>query len=156
ADLGNHLRRVAGEVALQDLEHAAGMLEGRVTRERAVGFGYQLRPRNVARPGSAVDRVAVHTLVVLRRDLRSVGPAVCGAVTGYALITPMTGHRIVDAGFRVKAAEQTVQILGILEALLDQSRRIGEMKNVLLEPAIVGQDVVDHAAQKRDVAAGAD
>ncbi len=68
----------------------------------------------------------------------------------------MSAHRVIDAGLRVETAEQAAQVLGVLEALLDQGRRIGVMQDVFLEPAIVGQDVIDHAAEERDVAAGPD
>ena len=56
----------------------------------------------------------------------------------------------------VIAAEQARQVLGVLETLLDDRRGIGVVQDVLLEPAVVAQDVVDEAAEEGDVAAGAD
>ena len=79
-----------------------------------------------------------------------------GAVPERAFVAPVSAYRIVDAGLRVEAAEQAAQIFGVLEALLDQGRRIGVVKDVFLEPTIVSQGVIDHAAQERDVAAGPD
>jgi hypothetical protein len=56
----------------------------------------------------------------------------------------------------VVAAEQAVEILGVPESLLDDRRCIGVVEHVLLEPAVVAQDVVDQAAEEGDVAARAD
>ena len=112
AYLRNHLRGIPGEVAFQDLEDATGVLQGRVACRLVVGFGCHLRSRPGVRPGPAIDGVAVDPLAVLRRELRRggrIGPTLLGAAAGRALVAPVSAHHVIDAGLRVKSAEQPAQ-----------------------------------------------
>ena len=76
-------------------------------------------------------------------------------VAGRALIAPASLHGIIGIGFRIVAAEQSAQVFGVLKTLLDQRRSICVGKNILLEPFIMGQHIIDDAAQERDIRAGA-
>ena len=55
----------------------------------------------------------------------------------------------------VVAAEQPVEVLGVLIALVDEERRVRVCGDVLAEVELVGQDVVDHPAEECDVSARA-
>ncbi len=75
---------------------------------------------------------------------------------GRPLVAPVALLRVVGAVRAVEAAEQARQIFRVLEALLDNDRCVGVVQDVLLEPALVAQHVVDEAAQESDIRAGAD
>src|SRR5579871_3803874 len=68
----------------------------------------------------------------------------------------MTCLSIISAGLSVTVipTEEARKILGILETLLDYRCGIGVILDVLPEPAVIVQDVVDEAAEKCHVAAG--
>ena len=149
AHLRDHLRGISREVAFQDLEDATGMLQGRVAYRLAIEVGRHLRSRGGCGSGPAVDGIAVDPLLLLSPVSPDdpAGPARpsssravrAGVVAERALVAPVSAHHIIDAGLRVEAAEQAVQVLGVLEALLDQGRRIGVMQDVFLEPAVMSQ-----------------
>ncbi len=58
--------------------------------------------------------------------------------------------------FLVPAAEQTVVVLGILEFIREDRRGIGVVDDVLLEVALVLEDVANDAAEEGDIRAGPD
>src|ERR1700733_13199304 len=95
-----------------------------------------------------------HPLLVLQRICRST----LVASTRGTLETPVALPGVITAGLSVAvvAAEQARQVLGIAEAILNNRRGVGVVQDVVAEPAVVAQDVVDQGAQKGDVAAGAD
>src|SRR3954451_16206596 len=66
------------------------------------------------------------------------------------------GRRVVDALVWVEPGEEPVEILGVLEALVDDYGRVRVVLDVLVEPALVLEDVVDDAAEEGDVRAGPD
>jgi hypothetical protein len=160
AYLSNRLRSIAREVAFQDLEDTTGVLQGRVAYRLALEVGCHVRSRGGTRASPAVHGIAVDSLGVLppipQRSGRA-GPIVLRSAVRAVLvalrtfIAPASAHDVVDAGLRIEAAEQTVQVFGVLEALLDQGRRIGVMQDVFLEPAVIGEDVVNNSAEKRDI-----
>src|SRR5579871_2719954 len=63
---------------------------------------------------------------------------------------------IVGFFFGVPAGEETFEFFGVFELFGDDYGRVGEMDAVLAEDEVVGQDVVDEAAEENDVGAGAD
>ena len=93
----------------------------------------------------------------------SVGPvpAVAGLLAGrcaqlalpragrhlHALVLP--GGGVVGLLLGIPAREQTVQVLGVEEAIVDDHRRVGVLEHVFAEVAAVLEDVVNEAAQKR-------
>jgi hypothetical protein len=56
----------------------------------------------------------------------------------------------------VPAGEEARGVLGVLEIPLDHHRAVGVVLDVLLEPGVVLEDVVDDPAQERDVGPGSD
>src|SRR5918911_723081 len=66
----------------------------------------------------------------------------------------LPGGVVVGAPLRVPAAEQAVGVLGVLEPLVDDGRGVGVAGHVLLEVALVLDDVVDDRAEEHDVTAG--
>ena len=58
-------------------------------------------------------------------------------------------------GVGVVAAEQSVEVLGVLIVFVDDERCVRVRGDVLAEVQLVGQDVVDHPAEERDVSARA-
>ena len=157
----DHLRRVAGEVALQDLEDAARVLQGGVAwparlRSQAVIScrvpACELGPESSAWPcmPSSCSMHPVHR--------RRAGPRLLFRLLRRAGVAPVALARVVVAGLPVAAvaAEQPVEVLGVPEPLLTMVGRVGVVEDVLLEPAVVGEDVVDQPAEEGDVAAGPD
>ena len=132
AHLLHHLGRVAGVVALEHLEHAAGVLEG--------GIGL----RRLASVGRAVGAVLLALGRASRRGAGAAWPAYCQR------------RVVVRAGLRVPAGEEAVEVLGVLEVLPQDGGRVGVGHHVVPELAAVGEDVVDDGAQEGDVAAGPD
>ena len=126
ADLLDHLGRVAREVALQDLEHAARVLSVWSMPSASGASSSTARRELLARPAAAdVDALVRHDPGSYRR-------------------------------FRVPPAEQAVEVFGVAEILADDRRRVGVVHDVVAEVALVLDDVVDDPAEERDVAAGAD
>src|ERR1035437_8469725 len=74
------------------------------------------------------------------------------SVLGRALVGPR--GRVVHARLRVVAGEDAVEVVHILEVVADQRGRVGVGDDVVVEVALVGQDVVDDPAEEHDVAAG--
>ncbi len=54
------------------------------------------------------------------------------------LVAPMAFRRVVIARFRIIAAEQAVQVFGVLEPLIHNRGGIGVGQHILLEPPLVG------------------
>src|SRR5829696_1361869 len=133
ADLLDHLGRVPGEVALEDLEHAARVLQRHVGRARHAGMHLPAlaglaNDASLAPPdGSVIDRVS--------------------------LVTP--ARRIVLFALLVPSGEQARGV-GVLEVVGDDRGRVGVDLDVLLEVLLVLEDVVDQAPQESDVGAGPD
>ena len=126
------LGRVAGEMPLQDLEHAFRMLQARI-----------------GVPG--LDGLA------LDRFVFSAGLRFALTRGGFGIdifVHPCPG--VVAALFLLPAAEQAVQVLGIAELIANDRRRIRVVDNVVLEIALVLDDVTDDAAQERDIGSGTD
>ena len=71
---------------------------------------------------------------------------------------PSYVHAVVSYFFfaRIPAGEEPVEVLGVGERLVDDHGRVRVVLDVLLEVEVVLEDVVDDAAEERDVAAGAD
>src|SRR5262245_23939268 len=95
---------------------------------------------------------AVPRLLALRREplLSLPGRAVdvdAGVLPALELVLPLLG---------IPAREEAVEVLGVLEVLVDDDRRVGVVDDVVAEPALALEDVVDDAAEERDVGACAD
>ena len=145
ADLRHHLRRVAGEVALEQLEDASRM------RQRRIGGRLTLHDRRhlISRAGvtrrSGLDTVPVHAELLSEHRVhgRRTSPFVLGLLAGRTGVAPPARAGVVRPGSPVAviAAEQTAQILGVLEPVLHDGGRVGVMQDVFVEPAVVGQDV---------------
>src|SRR5712691_7276442 len=72
----------------------------------------------------------------------------------HSLVLP--ARRVITITLRIPAGEEPVEILGVLEVVADDGRRIAVGDDVLSEELVVLADVVDDAAQQRDVAARPD
>src|SRR5829696_4507268 len=131
ADPLDHLRRVFGEVALEELKDAALVLEGRVGRARLV----LVRRRLPA--GALADEAALT-------------PADGGVVYGRALVAP--ARWVVLPTLLVPAGEQARGV-SVLELLGDEGCGVGVVDDVVPEVPLVLDDVVDEPAQKRYVSA---
>ena len=102
ADLLDHLRRVAREVALEDLEDAARVLQ---RRRRA-------RPAPVEHAGAGVlARTPASSARAARRPTRSRRPRTSSV------------DAVVGAGLGVEAGEDAAEVLGVLEVLVDRASR---------------------------------
>ena len=140
ADALDHLRGVAGEVPLEDLEHAARVLQRRVLGD-AVGGVVERSP---ARPRLHRARL----LLVLGR--------VAGVLVDLTRALVLPAAAVVRRRVGVVTTEQPVQILRVPVLVRDEGRGVRERRDVLAEVQVVGQDVVDQAAEERDVSARAD
>ncbi len=154
----DHLGRVAIVLLLEQLIHAAGMLQGKIKgnlrrkqggRRIAAGSFRTYRARRlIALPATGLACVAV----------------ACGNCTTsgdwHELARQITALFIIPAGFVVsllacvKAGIQAV--IGKLETLLDDECRVGVVDKVVLGDAVVLERVPDHTAQKCNVGAGTD
>src|SRR5262249_31999860 len=110
-------------------------------------------------------RVLLRRLAVLERRavaavpgrLAQVRPhlALAGrAVDGHAGVLP--GRVLVVGLLVLPAGEEAVQLLGVLEALVDDHRRVRVVHDVIADLAPVLEDVVDDPAEEGDVGAGPD
>ena len=131
ADALDHLGRVAGIMAFQDLVDGARVFERRVGRRRAVG----------------------HRLVVVRARLLGAGASLGdGGRNGLALVLP--GRRVVGLARRVEAREQAAVRLRVDVTVLDDVRDVRERHRVGAEPAILLEEVADDAAEEGDIGTG--
>src|SRR5215210_4324353 len=135
ADLLDHLGRVPGEVAPQDLEHAAWVLQRHVGRARHTGMHLP----TLALAGLAHDA--------------SLAPPDGGVIDRVSLVAP--ARRVVLSALLVPAGEQARGV-GVLEVLGDDRGRVGVDLDVLLEVLLVLEDVVDQAPEERDIGARPD
>src|SRR5207302_10770816 len=89
--------------------------------------------------------------------LRTAGPEALLALPRRAVrLHPgvLPARRVVLALLRVPAGEKPVEILGVDEVLVDDHRRVREVLDVLLEVALVLEDVVDDVAEEGDGGSG--
>src|SRR5918992_4467278 len=135
ADLLDHLGCVAGEVALEDLEHAARVLQRHVSRARHTGM-----------------HLPALALAGLANDA-SLAPPDGSVIDRVALVTPARG--VVLFALLVPAGEQARGV-GILEVLGNDRGRVGVDLDVLFEVLLVLEDVVDQPPQESDVGARPD
>src|SRR5207253_3565627 len=63
---------------------------------------------------------------------------------------------VIAARFRVVAGKEAAVILGVDIVVADEGGGVGVGQHILLEPLVVGQDIVDEPAEKGDIAAWAD
>src|SRR5919199_228879 len=75
-----------------------------------------------------------------------------GAADAQALVHP--GTDVVRAALGVVPGEETVEVLGVSEVLVNDRRRVGVVDDVFPEIPLVFEDVVDNSPQKGDVRAG--
>ncbi len=138
----DHLRRVAGVVAAQHVEHAARVAQ------RLVAPG----PAVQRDAGAALDLAAPRRLV--RRPVVA-GVALAGrGDRRHALVLP--GVVVVRARLGVEAGEHAVEVLGVAEVLAQDGGRVGVVEHVLVEVQLVLQHVVDDRAEEGHVGAGPD
>ena len=138
AHLLDNLGRVPAVVPLEDLEHAAGMLQ------RRVGLGGACRP--TGSHGSRGSRRSRHRFVDVHADRRRL-------LLDTAVLP---GAVVVLRAARVPAREQTVQVLGVAEVLADDRGRVRVPHHVVAELAAVLEDVVDDPAEEGDVVPGSE
>ena len=140
----HHLRGVAGVVPLEDLEHRPRVLKGFVAHH----------------PGVRERRTAAAMLVT--RRARRGGGAVFGAAAGrFDLVgLPLFGvsprRRVVLPGLGIEAGEQTTEILSVPEVFVDQRGGVRVRDDILLEPQVIGDDVVDQRAEQDHIRTGPD
>src|ERR687897_3646262 len=135
ADLLDHLGRVPGEVALEDLEHAARVLQRHVGRPRHTGMHL---------PALSLTGLAHYA---------SLAPPDGGVIDRVSLVTP--ARRVVQFAIFVPTGEQARGV-GFLEILGYDRGRVGVDLDVFLEVLLVLEDVVDQAPEERDIGAGPD
>src|SRR5207248_6268059 len=95
---------------------------------------------------------AVTGLLTLRRE--ALLPLPGRAVDLHAGVRPRC--RVVLLLTRIPAREESVEVLGVAEALVDDHRRVRVVPHVFVEDEVVREDVVDEAAEEGDVRAGTD
>ena len=132
----HHLWCVTGEVALQNLEHAAGMFERRISFELARVLS--LSAAVLAMPASDIGMARLLASSLLARS---------------ALIQPRL--RAVLPLVSVPTGEQTVQVFCIPKIVAQDRGRVGVIYHVLAEFFAVLKDVMDESAEENDVAARA-
>src|SRR4029079_2966346 len=137
ADLLDLLRGVAAEVALEELEDAAGVLEVHV------------HLRWVA----VLERAALGAVGALAED-RALLALAAGGEDVHPRVLPRLD--VIGVRLRVPAAEQPAEVLGGGELAGDDRGRVGVVLDVLAELAAVREDVVDDPAEEGDVGAGAE
>ena len=143
AHLLDHLRRVPGVMPLHDLENGPGVLQGFVTLHFSV-----LQGRT-----TAAELVAGGTARSIGRRV----PNRAGLVDGAAVLFCVGPRRgVIGARFRIESGEQPAQVLGVTVIVMDQRGRIGVRADVLLEPEVMGDDVVDQGTQEHNVRARPD
>ena len=138
ADLLDHLRRVAGEVALEDLEDAARVLQRRVL----------------------VGRLAVRELAAVRA-VRLLARVAAARVAGGGAATSMPSYchvrRRRSCPFSAsKPLNRPSRSSVSRKSSATIAGRVRVVHDVLAELALVLEDVVDERAEEGDVAAGAD
>ena len=129
----NLVERVAGIVALHDLEHAVRILQRHVLLRLMDGRVLELRDTGLRHPVHRALRIPL---------------AVRGGLVGPGLVVILVGLGVVArevAGFRIE-----------LEVRVDQARGVRVVLDVLILPEVVGEDVVHHAAEEGDVGTRAD
>ncbi len=140
AGIADHLGGVAGVVPLENLEHRLRVLQGLVAQH----------------PGVRQHRAAAAVRVAGRAG-RGTGAVLVAAVRrGGAVLCVSPRRRVVVPGLRVDAGEQAAEFLGVAEVRVHQGRRVGIRDDVLLEPQVVGEHVVDQRAEQHHVRAGPD
>ncbi len=87
--------------------------------------------------------------------LMVVGAVLAVPVIGSLALVGPGGH-VVLSGVRVETREQAVQVLGVLELLADQGGGVSVRLDILLEPQVVADHIVDQCAQQHDVGSGTD
>src|SRR5512146_675897 len=128
----NHLRGVPGEVALQNLVHAAGMFESCV---ELVDVQVSGLASTVLCVSSAVRRMACHWSLPLLFWGTFVDP----------------GFGVVLSLLFVPAREDAVQIFSVAIILLQNDSGIRVRDYVIAEYLVVREHVVNEAAEKEDV-----
>jgi hypothetical protein len=73
---------------------------------------------------------------------------------GLALVLP--GVILVNVFGVVPAREQTIKLISVQEALIDNGGYIGEIERILREPKIILQKVANDPAKEGDIGPGAD
>src|SRR5215210_3394072 len=131
ADLLDHLRRVLGEVALEDLKDATLVLERRVRRARLPVVRRRL-------PSSVLA------------DQAPLAPPDGGVAYGRALVAP--ARRVVLPVLLVPAGEKAGGVR-LLELLVDEGRGVGVVDDVLFKVLLVLDNVVYEAAEESYVRA---
>jgi hypothetical protein len=129
----HHLRRVAREVAAQDLVNTVWMLQRRVGGRPMIGH-----------LAHAALKALGGVLVVLGERGRH----------HLALVLP--GVVAVAGVIRVEAREDPAVVLGVDVAVLDNGGDVGVGEREVAEPQIVHQYVADDAAEEGDVGTRAD
>src|ERR1043165_7074816 len=129
----DELRRVAREMALEHLIDAARMLQRAVLHRLVEGLRFAAA---VLLLSAALRLHARRRLVLLRG----------------AGVEP----RLRVVLLPVPSAEQPAELLGVLEVIAEDRRRVRVVDDVVAEVALVGEDVVDHRAEEEGVAAGAE
>ena len=141
-DALHHLRRVAGVLLLQQLVNAARMLQVEIVGN--VGRQRWRRRRSTVRPrASRAHRLTRSRLHLLPTHGRLPGQIAAGFVIPSGLVVAVRGR--IEAGIQA--------IVGKLETLFDDERRVGVVDQVLLGDPVVLQGVADDTAQKGDVGA---
>ena len=139
----HHLRGVAAEVPLEELEHTSRVGQGRIRRGpwRALSVRVLITAFVTVAAGT-LARAAAHLPVARCTLLRC------------TVVRPRGG--VVRLTLAVPAREVAVEVLGVHELVVDDCGCVAVGRNVLAELVTIGQHVVDQSAQERDVRAGAD
>src|SRR5947209_18076025 len=123
ASLFDHFRRIARVVLFENLEDTLRVLQSRVSLFSLNGLLLDLAG---VRFSCSARRFRIH-----------------------AFVTPF--GNVVLALLLVPSAEETVQVFRVFEILVDDRGRVRVVEQVLLEVALVLNDIADNAAQERDV-----
>ena len=137
-DVTHHLRGVAGVVPFEDLEYGLRMLQGLVAAHTGVFEGRSCAPVGVSR------RPVGRALAVFM--------SAAGVLDLAAVLLGVGPRRLVIlTGLGVHPGEQSAEILGVPEVVVDQGGGVGVGDHVLLEPQVVGEHVVDECTEQDDV-----
>src|SRR5205814_3114263 len=121
----DHLGGVAGVVPFEDLEDAAGVPQTFVSVWPMLGWTGALLPVATVRAG------------------------ILAALRGRSLVDPAAV--VVGPFFGVEPGEKSVAVLGVAIRTRDNARSVCVGEDIVVEPLVVRQHIVDQAAKKGDV-----
>ena len=105
----------------------------------------------VAQHPSMRQRWTRAAVLITRRARRRAGPVLVAAARTFDVVSIGSGvcprRRVVVPGLGIEAGEQTAEIFCVAEVFVDQRGGVRVGDDILLEPEVIGEDVVDERAE---------